>query len=86
VNVYVSSPFGTLKVHHADQRIQTLPVFRRDPLLQVTMNIALSPLVRCIFDEEALALRLIHKEPIVQENMPAGQKPTEVVIYVLKVN
>jgi hypothetical protein len=65
---------------------QPSPVFRREPLWQVSVNIGLNPLVRCTFDEEAFALRLILKEPVDQPNVPLEQRSSEVVIYVIKVN
>jgi hypothetical protein len=49
------------------------------------MNVALNPFVRCTFDEEACALRLILKESTEPANVLVGQQPSEVVIYVLKV-
>ena len=49
------------------------------------MNVRLNPLVRCSFDEESFALRVIAKEPVERANTPVEQWPQEVVIYVMKV-
>jgi len=64
---------------------QLTAVFRREPLWQVSMNVRLHPLVRCLFDEDSHVLRLILKEPVEKPNVPVEQRPQEVVIYVLKV-
>jgi hypothetical protein len=64
---------------------QSITVFRREPLWQVSMNVRLHPLVRCSFDKEAHVLRLILREPIEKADVPAEQWPQELVIYVLKV-
>ncbi|KAI5995657.1 hypothetical protein EDD15DRAFT_2255433 [Pisolithus albus] len=57
-------------------------VFRRDPLGQVSMNVALRPTVRCHFDEPESILRVILKEP----QVTVGEEVKEdIVIYAFKV-
>ncbi|KAK0452713.1 uncharacterized protein EV420DRAFT_679902 [Desarmillaria tabescens] len=59
-------------------------LLRRDPLWQVTMNVRLTPAVKCIFDEEDLSLRVILAEAIEREDVPVEQWTREVVVYALK--
>ncbi|KAK0215829.1 hypothetical protein EDD85DRAFT_962616 [Armillaria nabsnona] len=59
-------------------------LLRRDPLWQVTMNVRLTPAVKCIFDEEELSLRVILAETIEREDVPVEQWAHEVVVYALK--
>ncbi|KAK0188382.1 hypothetical protein F5146DRAFT_1139899 [Armillaria mellea] len=59
-------------------------LLRRDPLWQVTMNVRLTPAVKCIFDEEDLSLRVILAETIEREDVPVEQWAREVVVYALK--
>ncbi|PBL00020.1 hypothetical protein ARMGADRAFT_527398 [Armillaria gallica] len=59
-------------------------LLRRDPLWQVTMNVRLTPAVKCIFDEEELSLRVILAEIIEREDVPVEQWAHEVVVYALK--
>ncbi|KAK0202339.1 hypothetical protein DFS33DRAFT_886513 [Desarmillaria ectypa] len=59
-------------------------LLRRDPLWQVTMNVRLTPAVKCIFDEEDLSLRVILAETIEWEDVPVEQWAHEVVVYALK--
>lgn len=75
---------GHLKLlsHKAKQEGRLL--FRREPLWQVSMNVRLHPLVRCTYDPEGNALRLILKEPVEQENVPPEQWTQELVVYALK--
>ncbi|KAK0215065.1 hypothetical protein IW262DRAFT_1465856 [Armillaria fumosa] len=59
-------------------------LLRRDPLWQVTMNVRLTPAVKCIFDEEDLSLRVILAETVEREDVPVEQWAHEVVVYALK--
>ncbi|PBK60641.1 hypothetical protein ARMSODRAFT_723191 [Armillaria solidipes] len=59
-------------------------LLRRDPLWQVTMNVRLTPAVKCIFDEEDLSLRVILAETIERDDVPVEQWVHEVVVYALK--
>lgn len=59
-------------------------LLRRDPLWQVTMNVRLTPAVKCIFDEEDSSLRVILAETIEREDVPVEQWAREVVVYALK--
>lgn len=56
-------------------------VFRRDPLGQVSMNVALRPTVRCHFDEPESILRVILKEPQVTVDEEVKEN---IVIYAFK--
>ncbi|KAH9893185.1 hypothetical protein C8Q73DRAFT_836457 [Cubamyces lactineus] len=53
-------------------------LFRREPVLKVSMNVRLHPLVRCSFDESQGLLRVTLKEPI------EGSLQEQVVVYALK--
>jgi len=56
-------------------------VFRRDPLGQVTMNVALRPTVRCHFDEAENILRVILKEQVSTDK----ETKEDVIVYAIKV-
>lgn len=57
-------------------------VFRREPLLKVSMNMRLQPTVRAAFVPEENVLKLILKETI---EVSATETKQEVVIYAVKV-
>lgn len=59
---------------------RTRLLFRRDPLGQVSMNVALRPAVRCHFDEAESILRVILKEQIIVDK----ETKEDIVIYALK--
>ncbi|KAI6023310.1 hypothetical protein EDC04DRAFT_296282 [Pisolithus marmoratus] len=61
-------------------KIRTRLLFRRDPLGQVSMNVALRPTVRCHFDEAENILRVILKEQITVDK----EAKEDIVIYALK--
>jgi len=75
---------GNIKLLSHKTKQEGRLLFRRDPLWQVSLNVRLHPLVRCTYDTEAKALRLILKEPVEQENVPPEQWPQELVVYALK--
>lgn len=60
---------------------RTRLLFRRDPLGQVSMNVALRPTVRCHFDEPESILRVILKEPQVTVDEEVKE---DIVIYAFK--
>ena len=55
-------------------------VSRREPVMKVSMNVRLQPLVRCTFDEAQGLLRVTLKEPI------EGSQQDQVVVYAMKVS
>lgn len=61
---------------HAERR---LAVFRREPVMKVSMNVRLRPLVRCSFDETQGQLRVALMEPA------EDTQQERVVVYALKV-
>jgi len=75
---------GNLKLLSHKTKHERRLLFRRDPLWQVSMNVRLHPLVRCTYDLEGNALRLILKEPVEQANVPPEQWTQELVVYALK--
>lgn len=56
-----------------------LAVFRREPVMKVSMNVRLRPLVRCSFDEAQGQLRVALMEPA------EDTQQERVVVYALKV-
>ncbi|KZP17580.1 hypothetical protein FIBSPDRAFT_864760 [Athelia psychrophila] len=63
----------------ADQRL----LFRREPLGKVSMNVPMSPAVRCSFDAEDGILRIVLKEAITAEG-GNGAGTHELVVYAIK--
>lgn len=64
----------------ADAKSRTRLLFRRDPLGQVTMNVALRPTVRCHFDEAENILRVILKEQVSTDK----ETKEDVIVYAIK--
>lgn len=64
----------------ADAKSRTRLLFRRDPLGQVTMNVALRPTVRCHFDEAENILRVILKEQVTTDK----ETKEDVIVYAIK--
>lgn len=86
-NEFSSGIIGNMKLlsHRTtkDERI----VFRREPIWKVSMSVRLRPVVRCMYDEEQSALRIILKEAITSDQagiVSDGSQPTETVVYALK--
>jgi hypothetical protein len=76
---FTDGNFGHIKVLTQSERTRLL--FRRDPLGQVSMNVALRPAVRCHYDAAENILRVVLMEQVAVE----GKEPKdEVVIYALK--
>ncbi|KAG1739042.1 hypothetical protein EDB19DRAFT_1712626 [Suillus lakei] len=76
---FTDGNFGHIKVLTQNERTRLL--FRRDPLGQVSMNVALRPAVRCHYDAGENILRVVLMEQVAVE----GKEPKdEVVIYALK--
>lgn len=76
---FTNGNFGHIKVLTQDERTRLL--FRRDPLGQVSMNVALRSAVRCHYDAGESILRVVLMEQVAAE----GKEPKdEVVIYALK--
>ncbi|KAL7280639.1 hypothetical protein ACG7TL_005577 [Trametes sanguinea] len=70
---------GNVKLlRHKDSRQERIQVFRREPVMKVSMNVRLQPLVRCTFDEAQGLLRVTLKEPI------EGSQQDQVVVYAMK--
>ncbi|KAF5309801.1 hypothetical protein D9611_013587 [Ephemerocybe angulata] len=60
-------------------------LFRREPLWQVSMNVKLGGAVRCTYESEENALRLVLKEPVASSSSSESQeKKLELVVYALK--
>ncbi|OSD05371.1 hypothetical protein PYCCODRAFT_1475421 [Trametes coccinea BRFM310] len=69
---------GNVKLlRHKDSRQERI-LFRREPVMKVSMNVRLQPLVRCTFDEAQGLLRVTLKEPI------EGSQQDQVVVYAMK--
>ncbi|KAJ3002913.1 hypothetical protein NUW54_g5591 [Trametes sanguinea] len=69
---------GNVKLlRHKDTRQERI-LFRREPVMKVSMNVRLQPLVRCTFDEAQGLLRVTLKEPI------EGSQQDQVVVYAMK--
>lgn len=76
---FTDGNFGHIKVLTQNERTRLL--FRRDPLGQVSMNVALRPAVRCHYDAGENILRVVLMEQVAVE----GKEPKdEVAIYALK--
>lgn len=60
-------------------------VFRREPLLKVSMNVRVQPTVRITFVPEENVLRCILKEMVPPAEGEDGVPKQEVAIYVIKV-
>ncbi|KAG0698198.1 hypothetical protein DFH29DRAFT_1003076 [Suillus ampliporus] len=76
---FTDGNFGHIKVLTQNERARLL--FRRDPLGQVSMNVALRPAVRCHYDAGENILRVVLMEQVAVE----GKEPKdEVAIYALK--
>lgn len=76
---FTDGNFGHIKVLAQNERTRLL--FRRDPLGQVSMNVALRSAVRCHYDAAENILRVVLMEQVAIE----GKEPKdEVVIYALK--
>jgi hypothetical protein len=76
---FTDGNFGHIKVLTQNERTRLL--FRRDPLGQVSMNVALRSAVRCHYDAGESILRVVLMEQVAVE----GKEPKdEVVIYALK--
>lgn len=76
---FTDGNFGHIKVLTQNERTRLL--FRRDPLGQVSMNVALRSAVRCHYDAGENILRVVLMEQVAIE----GKEPKdEVVIYALK--
>ncbi|KAG2137567.1 uncharacterized protein EDB93DRAFT_1253578 [Suillus bovinus] len=76
---FTNGNFGHIKVLTQNERTRLL--FRRDPLGQVSMNVALRSAVRCHYDTGENILRVVLMEQVAVE----GKEPKdEVVIYALK--
>ncbi|KAI9062742.1 hypothetical protein FKP32DRAFT_1629323 [Trametes sanguinea] len=69
---------GNVKLlRHKDTRQERI-LFRREPVMKVSMNVRLQPLVRCTFDEAQGLLRVTLKEPV------EGSQQDHVVVYAMK--
>ncbi|KAG1850926.1 hypothetical protein F4604DRAFT_1970053 [Suillus subluteus] len=76
---FTDGNFGHIKLLTQNERTRLL--FRRDPLGQVSMNVALRSAVRCHYDAGENILRVVLMEQVAVE----GKEPKdEVVIYALK--
>lgn len=76
---FTDGNFGHIKILTQNERTRLL--FRRDPLGQVSMNVALRSAVRCHYDAGESILRVVLMEQVAVE----GKEPKdEVVIYALK--
>ncbi|KAL4062491.1 hypothetical protein J3A83DRAFT_1435486 [Scleroderma citrinum] len=64
----------------SNAKVRTRLLFRRDPLGQVTMNVALRPTVRCHFDEAENILRVILKEQVTTDK----ETKEDIIVYALK--
>jgi hypothetical protein len=62
-----------------------MAVFRREPLWKVSMNIRMSPTVRCTYEAEENIVRLVHQELVKQANAPQEDWRKEIVVYAMKV-
>ena len=61
-------------------------VFRREPLWQVSMNVKVNNGVRCTYEREENAIRLVLKEPAGGQLVSSSKdQQLEVVVYALKV-
>ncbi|KAJ8584744.1 hypothetical protein M405DRAFT_826198 [Rhizopogon salebrosus TDB-379] len=76
---FTDGNYGHIKILAHNERTRLL--FRRDPLGQVSMNVALRPAVRCHYDASENILRVVLMEQVVVEGKEAKD---EVVIYALK--
>jgi hypothetical protein len=63
----------------------TNPVFRREPLWKVSMNVRMHPTVRCTYEAEENVVRLILQELVEQPNIAQEDRNKEIVVYALKV-
>jgi len=59
-------------------------LFRREPLWKVSMNIRMSPTVRCTYEAEENIVRLVHQELVKQANAPQEDWRKEIVVYAMK--
>lgn len=57
-------------------------VFRREPLLKISMNVRVGAAVRCTYTPEENVVRLVLKEAVESEG---GLEKQELVIYAIKV-
>ena len=68
---------------HVTRTLTSYPVFRREPLWQVSMNVKVNSAVRCTYEPEENAIRLVLKEPV--EGQLGKEPQLEVVVYALNV-
>ncbi|KAF9454414.1 hypothetical protein P691DRAFT_797195 [Macrolepiota fuliginosa MF-IS2] len=62
-------------------------LFRREPLWKVSMNIRISPSVRCSYDSTENILRIVIQEPVAESQMDAEKdekSPLGIVVYAMK--
>ncbi|CDO68829.1 hypothetical protein BN946_scf184805.g38 [Trametes cinnabarina] len=69
---------GNVKLLRHKETRQERILFRREPVMKVSMNVRLGPLVRYTLDEAQGLLRLIIMEPV------EGSEQGQVVVYALK--
>ncbi|KAJ2913351.1 hypothetical protein MD484_g7067, partial [Candolleomyces efflorescens] len=83
---FSSGMIGHLKLLSDKSASTERLLFRREPLWQVSMNVKVNATVRCSYDAEENAVRLVLKEPVVSESTSSPKKdvPLELVVYALK--
>lgn len=77
---FASGMVGVAKILKEKKSGAERLLFRREPLWQVSMNVKLNSTVRCTYEKEENALRLVLKEP----TSTSEGAPLEVVVYALK--
>ncbi|TFK34027.1 hypothetical protein BDQ12DRAFT_690261 [Crucibulum laeve] len=75
---------GHVKLLSDKSTLEERILFRREPLWKISMNIRVSPAVRCTYDADERVVRVVLKEPIEQEGVPQQDWANEIVIYALK--
>ncbi|KAJ2928556.1 hypothetical protein H1R20_g8549, partial [Candolleomyces eurysporus] len=83
---FSSGMIGHLKLLSEKSTSTERLLFRREPLWQVSMNVKVNSTVRCSYDAEENAVRLVLKEPVVSESTSSPKKDgaLELVVYALK--
>ncbi|RXW22359.1 hypothetical protein EST38_g3496 [Candolleomyces aberdarensis] len=83
---FSSGMIGHLKLLSEKSTSTERLLFRREPLWQVSMNVKVNSTVRCSYDAEENAVRLVLKEPVISESTSSPKKDgaLELVVYALK--
>lgn len=77
---------GHLKLLAHKTTLEERLLFRREPLWKVSMNVRISPSVRCSYDTSDNVLRIITQEPIaeVSTDKDDSKAATEFVVYAMR--